>query len=72
MNQPSHVHTPDDGRGPRRVYLNGTPIYRVIYADTLNGEVRFHSAPPQLDSPGEDFVEHTLYGVVTVEPLAAL
>lgn len=67
-----HVHTPMDGRGPRQVFLNGAPINRVVYADTRNGEVRIHDDPPKLDKYRKRIIERTLYGVVTVEPLAEL
>lgn len=47
---PESIHTPDDGRGPRDVYLNGQLIHRVMYADTKRGIVRCVHAPPRVDT----------------------
>lgn len=37
-----HVHTPGDGRGMRRVFLDGKRVEYVFYADTREGVVRFY------------------------------
>ena len=34
-----HIHTPDDGRGARYVYLNGRLIERAFCVDTKRGIV---------------------------------
>lgn len=60
------VHTPRDGRGPRRVLLDGREIRNVIYADTERGIVRFHEEP--LCVVGEEIVSRELKGKVEVEP----
>jgi len=41
----AHIHTPDDGRGRRRVRLDGKVIERAFYADTKVGEVRYYEFP---------------------------
>lgn len=43
---PSHIHTPDDGRGvERRVFVNGEEVSHVFYADTKLGFVRYWLQP---------------------------
>ena len=64
-----HIHTRDDGRGPRRVFVDGRPMDRVVYADTRRGIVRYHNDPPKLDKYGKRVIERTRRGVVTVEPI---
>ena len=32
-----NIHTAGDGRGAREVYVNGTLMKRVVYADTRRG-----------------------------------
>lgn len=39
------IHTPDDGRGMRAVYLDGKKVDQVVYADTRRGIVRIHHNP---------------------------
>ncbi|PZQ09217.1 MAG: hypothetical protein DI565_20585 [Ancylobacter novellus] len=66
----NHIHTPDDGRGMRRVHLNGVALERVVYADTERGIARVYDNPPKLDKWGKRIIERTKRGVVTVEPIA--
>lgn len=40
-----HIHTPDDGRGIRNVYLNGNKIPSAFYADTNRGIVLAYRLP---------------------------
>lgn len=64
-----HIHTPDDGRGPRSVYVNGNLIKYAIWADTRSGVVWFHPHPLRRQK-GRDFAyARKLRGVVTVGPL---
>lgn len=65
----SHIHTPDDGRGPRRVLLNGVPQFRVVYANLKKGKIRVLGDPVKLDKYRKRAIERTLHGVVAVEPL---
>lgn len=60
-----HIHTPGDGRGRRRVLVDGREVKRVVYADTVTGEVRHFEDPIRLE--GNEPVVHTLHGQVEVE-----
>ena len=60
-----HIHRPDDGRGRRRVLVDGKEMKRVIYADTLIGLVRYYEDPIRLI--GDKPVEHETRGRVEVE-----
>lgn len=62
-----HIHTPDDGRGPRDVYLNGKRIRRVVYANTKKGKVRFCD-PLKLDKYCKRILIRTKRGRVEVVP----
>ena len=64
-----HIHTPDDGRGPRRVFLNGREVKRVVYADTKKGVIRRNDDPVQVHKHGKRLIERTEHGVVTVEEM---
>jgi len=37
MIQEEHLHTPDDGRGLRKVFINGKERQRICFADTRKG-----------------------------------
>ncbi len=63
------VHIAGDGRGARKVLLNGKEIGHVIYADTSRGVVRFIDNPPKLHKHGKRLIERTRHGVVEVFPL---
>lgn len=62
-----NVHRHDDGRGLRRVLLNGREIKRVFYADTRKGVVRQHRDPIQIHKHGKRTVVKTTHGKVEVE-----
>lgn len=61
-----HIHTPDDGRGGRDVYLDGTMIDRVVYADTRRGFVRMHHEPMRMSRRRECFITKKACGEVKV------
>lgn len=64
-----HVHTPDDGRGKRNVFVNGVLIDGVTYADTLNGLVIYAPKPYRV-AKGKDYIyTRKLRGAVTVVPV---
>lgn len=65
----SHVHTPGDGRGRRRVLLNGEPISRVVFADTSKGVVRVIPFPVRMHKHGKRAIYRTLRGKVELEPI---
>ena len=64
-----HIHTPDDGRGLRRVYLDGVALERVVYADTERGIARVYDDPPRISRRRECVISRKVRGVVTVEPI---
>lgn len=63
-----HIHTPDDGRGPRDVYLDGKPVRRVVYANTKKGKVRVYAEPIKLDKYRKRILTRTKRGRVEVVP----
>lgn len=66
-----HIHTPHDGRGWRRVYVNGNEIGNVIRADTRRGLVVFVPEPVRSRRSGFDEIyTPTLRGHVVVVPMA--
>lgn len=62
-----HIHTPDDGRGMRRVLLNGREVKSVFYADTKKGVVRYYLQPLRLDKWRKTILSRTARGEVRVE-----
>lgn len=62
-----HIHAVGDGRGLRRVTVDGGQVDRVVYADTRKGIVRHHDTPPRLHKHGKRVIERTKRGVVEVE-----
>lgn len=62
----NHIHTPDDGRGPRDVFLNGKLIKHVFFADTKRGIVRIYKHPLRLDKWRKRVLSETMRGVVDV------
>lgn len=61
-------HHYNDGRGKRRVYVNGNEIERVIWCDTDQGIAVYSPLPVRLKKPGRDEVyTRRLRGSVTVE-----
>lgn len=67
MRSMSHVHTPSDGRGRRRVLLDGQVVEKVVYADTRKGVVRYYDTPVRLHKHGKRPVQRTKHGKVEVE-----
>lgn len=63
------VHIAGDGRGQRRVLLNGREMRNVVYADTDRGVVRFLDQPPKVHKHGKRMIERTRHGMVEVFPL---
>lgn len=63
------VHTPDDGRGMRDVYLDGQKIERVFYADTRAGLIRAHHQPAKICPRREVIRSYKRYGDVRVVSL---
>ena len=62
------VHMVGDGRGQRRVLLNGKELRNVVYADTGRGVVRLYDDPPKVHKHGKRAIQRTRRGVVEVLP----
>ena len=62
------IHEVGDGRGQRRVTLDGVEMKFVVYADERKGIAVYHDDPPQIDRTGECFIERTANGKVEVTP----
>lgn len=61
-------HHYNDGRGRRRVYVNGYELSHVKWCDTDKGVAVYCPLPLRLKRPGSDEVyTRRLRGVVTVE-----
>ena len=61
-----HIHTVDDGRGPRRVFVDGREIASPIYADTKRGIVDAYAQPVRLDKHRKRILTRRYRGAVEV------
>lgn len=61
-----HIHTPRDGRGPRRVLVDGREVKRCLYADTRRGIVDCYRYPLKLHKYRKRAITQRLRGVVEV------
>jgi hypothetical protein len=66
MNRSEHIHTPNDGRGFREVFLNGKKITKVVRANTKKGTVTVTRSPIRLDKHNKRVLTKTLRGTVVV------
>lgn len=57
-----HIHTVRDGRGKRKVSVNGNEIKNVVYVDTMKGIVKFHPSPIRLKKNTDEVYSRTLRG----------
>lgn len=64
--QPDHIHTPGDGRGLRKVYVDGVEIKSCFYVDTRRGIVDCHREPLRLDKHRKRILSKRVRGTVTV------
>lgn len=64
-----HIHHLGDGRGRRRVFVNGNEVERAIWADTKRGIVCYMPKPPRLMRNRREVYTRQLRGQVTVEPI---
>ena len=64
----NHIHTTEDGRGLRRVFVNGNEIKNVFYANEKKGIVKFYAEQLRVKRPEcDEAYSRTLRGHVTVE-----
>ena len=61
-----HIHTTNDGRGQRDVFVNGHLVKGVFFADTRRGIVRAYKYPLRLDKWRKRALFKTLRGTVEV------
>ena len=62
----AHIHTPDDGRGLREVFVDGMKTLQVFYADTLEGVVDVYLEPHELCEESGECKSKRIYGKVKV------
>ncbi|MNG95100.1 hypothetical protein D3C81_313650 [compost metagenome] len=69
MPAPSSFHRHSDGRGPRRVFVNGVEVERAIWCDTAAGVCVYAPLPIKPKRPArEEIYTRRLRGAVTVVP----
>lgn len=61
-----HIHTADDLRGTRDVFVNGNKIDNVTYADTAKGLIWFYPKPVRMGKNTDEIYTRCLRGVVRV------
>lgn len=61
-----HIHKPDDGRGLRKIFVDGKEVEAVFYADTIAGVVRAYKKPYTV--VGDEIESYEIRGAVTVTP----
>ncbi|WFF40398.1 hypothetical protein EVC62_02160 [Salinicola endophyticus] len=64
-----HIHYVGDGRGRRKVYVDGRLVERAIYADVRRGIVDHFPTPLKIHKRGKRVISRRLHGQVTVESL---
>lgn len=70
MPAPSTFHRHEDGRGRRRVFVNGNEVANVIWCDTAAGVCVIAPRPARAKRPDRDQIyTRRLRGIVTVEAL---
>ncbi len=68
MPSPSSFHRHADGRGPRRVFVNGNQVDNVLWCDTAVGVCVYAPQPIKTKRPARDEIyTRRLRGIVTVE-----
>ena len=60
-------HSVNDGKGNRRVYVNGNEVNRVLWANVEQGLVCFHPYPYRIDKRKGEVKTRLLRGEVNVE-----
>lgn len=68
MPKPDSFHSYQDGRGHRRVFVNGNEVSHVRWCDTRAGVAVYIPQPARIKKPeGDEVYTRVLRGVVTVE-----
>lgn len=68
MPAPNSFHRHADGRGPRRVFVNGNLVEGVLWCDTAAGVCVYAPRPVKAKRPDrEEIYTRQLRGIVTVE-----
>lgn len=62
-----HIHRHSDGRGQRRVFVNGNEVKRCVWADTKRGRVVYTPYPVRMRRNSDEIYTRMLRGQVTVE-----
>ena len=65
-----NVHTVGDGRGPRRIFVDGSEVRDASFADTELGIVVAAEQPFRVHPGTDRIVERVVMGDVRVEPLS--
>lgn len=63
----NHFHRHGDGRGQRRVLVNGNPVDWALWADTQRGLVCYAPQPVKVKRNSDEIYTRMLRGQVTVE-----
>lgn len=64
-----HIHTVRDGRGRRRVFVNGNEVTHALHANTLTGVVEYAPQPLRIHKTKRDQIyTRRLRGRVEVRP----
>ncbi|ENM3904709.1 hypothetical protein EFU53_003287 [Vibrio cholerae] len=62
-----HIHHRSDGRGKRKIFVNGNEVHCCVWADTAKGIVKYYPHPVRVKKGTDEIYTRTLKGVVTVE-----
>jgi len=64
--QPPWIHRFDDGRGVRKVFLDGQEIKMAVFADQQRGIVDRYRQPLTIDKRSQSLITERLHGRVEV------
>lgn len=66
MKQPTWIHRFDDGRGVRKVFLDGQEIKMAVFVDQKRGIVDRYRQPLTIDKRSQSLITERLHGCVEV------
>lgn len=64
--QPTWIHRFDDGRGVRKVFLDGQEIKMAVFVDERRGIVDRYRQPFTIDKRSQSLITERLHGRVEV------